>query len=76
MSLQCDMRSGCGNAVTHIGEKGYIYCAECATLRRGVERCRRMRPFERHLLFAGHALPFYSPRPKAETLAAIPERAA
>lgn len=67
----CDMREECSNKVTHIGEKGYVYCAECVPCRQGIERCRRMRPFELRILESGSPLPFYSPRSKAETLAAV-----
>lgn len=43
-TLQCDMRSECRAEVTHIGSKGYVYCAEHAITRRqsGYERTRRM----------------------------------
>ena len=57
----CGMKKGCTNQVTHIGEKGYVYCAECAPLRRGWERCRRMRPWELKLVAAGKPLPSYKP---------------
>ena len=42
----CDMRKDCAEAVTHIGSKGYIYCAKHAVQRResGYERTRAMRP--------------------------------
>lgn len=60
----CDMTKDCPNRVTHIGEKGYVYCAACAPLRRGQERTRRMRPWELRLLAAGHPLPSYTPIPK------------
>lgn len=55
----------CGwkNTVTHIGEKGYVYCAECAILRRQsqAERVRKMRAWELKLLAAGKPLPSYEP---------------
>lgn len=61
-ALQCDMRRECTEPVTHIGEKGYTYCAEHVADRRGVERCRRMRAWEVDLLRAGKPLPSYEPR--------------
>lgn len=71
---QCDMRAGCGGRVTHIGEKGYVYCAACVPSRQGVERCRKMRQFERRLLATGNALPSYAPLSKPETLRLVAER--
>ena len=71
MKPTCDMRHECTAPVTHIGEKGYVYCAEHVQCRRGVERCRRLRAFELRLLESGHALPWYKPRSKDETLARI-----
>lgn len=71
--LTCDMRADCAAPITHIGEKGYIYCAEHVECRRGIERCRKLRPFELRILKAGKALPSYAPLTKAETLARIAE---
>lgn len=59
--LKCDMKTDCRNAVTHIGSKGYIYCAECAARRRqsGYERCRKMTPSELRLLRDGKPIARY-----------------
>jgi len=64
----CDMRRDCTNPVTHIGEKGYIYCAEHALCRKGFERVRRMYVWELKLIEAGKPLPSYKPirKPVAE----------
>lgn len=67
-TLHCDMREDCASPVSHIGEKGYVYCAACAQLRGYRERCRRLRAFELTLLAAGTPLPSYAPLSKAETL--------
>lgn len=56
VKVTCDMKHDCSNPVTHIGEKGYAYCAEHASLRRGYERCRRMRQWEINLLNSGKQL--------------------
>jgi hypothetical protein len=61
---ECDMVENCPNPITHIGEKGFIYCAEHAPCRNGFERTRRMRPWEIKLLDAGKQLPSYRPLPK------------
>lgn len=57
----CDMKRSCSNAVTHIGEKGFVYCATCAPLRSGFERTRKMRVWELRLLAKGEALTSYTP---------------
>lgn len=62
--LQCQMSDDCRNSVTHIGEKGYIYCQACIVHRKGYERCRRMRAWEMKLLLTGEPLPSYKPIPK------------
>lgn len=64
--LQCDMTNDCHDLVTHIGEKGYIYCNEHAVERRKYvgERTRRMRPWELKLVATGEPLPSYEPLPK------------
>lgn len=50
--------------MTHIGEKGYVYCASCAVTRRdsGYERCRKMRAWELALIREGKPLPSYTPQ--------------
>lgn len=55
-NLTCDMRNDCSDAVTHIGEKGYVYCATHAPDRAGWERTRRLSKPERAKLEAGEAL--------------------
>ena len=64
----CQMKRDCGNAVTHIGERGYVYCSEHAPLRKGIERTRRMRPWEMALIAKGKPIPNYQrlPKPVAE----------
>ena len=54
--LQCDaMRPGCESSdITHIDEKGYIYCRECGPIRQGGwHRCRKLRPHELRRLERG-----------------------
>jgi hypothetical protein len=45
-SLRCDMVEMCGEEVTHIDEKGYIYCTNHGWARRSWCRCRKLRPHE------------------------------
>lgn len=62
-AVSCDGWCSKRNAVSHIGEKGYAYCATCANTRResGAERTRRMRSWELRLLESGTPLPSYTP---------------
>lgn len=59
MALICEMKKDCVNPVTHIGERGFVYCAEHAPLRQGWERVRRVVPWELKLLLAGEPIPSY-----------------
>jgi hypothetical protein len=56
--FQCDWRHDCKAEVTHIGNKGYLYCAQHAIGRRnsGYERTRKMTNAELKALHAGEAL--------------------
>jgi len=73
MNTRCDMKRDCTNPVTHIGEKGYIYCATHAVSRRqsGYERTRRMRAWELEYIRVGKPLPSYqvSAKPKLQEAA-------
>lgn len=60
----CEMHEKCASPVTHLGEKGYIYCTKGAEERRGWERCRKMRAWELKWIAAGKALPSYKPGPE------------
>lgn len=53
--LRCvGMRAPCTEPVTHIDDKGYLYCRTCAEQRkRGGMRCRQLRPNERTKLESG-----------------------
>lgn len=51
--LTCDMEKGCTERVTHIGEKGWVYCSTHAPHRHGYERTRKLRVKELKQLEAG-----------------------
>ncbi len=51
--LRCDWRKECENRVTHIGEKGYVYCEADAHHRSGTERVRELSVRERETLERG-----------------------
>jgi hypothetical protein len=59
--LVYDMKDGCTNPVTHIGVRGYIYCAGCSPQRQGFEHTRRMRSWELKILQSGKKLLRYNP---------------
>lgn len=63
VELKCDM-GVCSGEVTHIGAKGYIYCADHAVIRRPRENTRKLRKWELDLLHEGKLVPSYEPRPK------------
>lgn len=60
MSLECE------SPVTHIGEKGYVYCREHAERRRGREQTRAMKPWEIAHIIAERPLLSYAPITKRE----------
>lgn len=62
-TVRCDWRRECTNPVTHIGEKGYAYCAADAPKRSGTERVRKMLVSELKALERGEQLASFS-RPK------------
>lgn len=66
MRNTCDMEKDCPYTPTHIGSKGYIYCADHALTRRqsGYERTRRMRPWELRWIAEGKVLPTYAVLPE------------
>lgn len=57
----CEMERDCTSEVTHIGDKGYIYCESHAARRRsgGRERCRKMTPAEVQLIKDGKTIKKY-----------------
>jgi hypothetical protein len=65
-TLQCDMSKDCPNSITHISEKGFIYCRTDGLRRRSAryERVRKLRAWELRLLEQGDVLPSYKPLPK------------
>jgi hypothetical protein len=59
-ALQCDMSHDCKGAVTHLEEKGWIYCSTHAGIRKfSGRRCRKLRPHELKKLQSGQPLKRY-----------------
>ena len=71
MKLQCDMAAECCDPVTHIGERGFIYCAAHAIPRRTFERTRKLRQWEIDLLHLGGKVPSYEPIIRREAMARV-----
>lgn len=71
-ALHCDMSRECAGRVTHIDEKGFVYCSEHGPQRRlSGRRCRKLRAWELAELRAGRAIrytPGPKPKPAAEPL--------
>lgn len=55
-ALRCDWRRECTKPVTHIGEKGYVYCESDVSNRHGYERTRRLLVSEVEQLKRGEPL--------------------
>jgi hypothetical protein len=48
--LRCDMTHNCAKTVTHIDEKGFVYCREHGIVRKCYRRCRQLFPNELRML--------------------------
>jgi hypothetical protein len=61
--LVCDMEAGCAAPVTHLDEKGFVYCKPHGIYRRGGGyRCRALSGRELRQLTAGEPLREYRRR--------------
>jgi hypothetical protein len=58
-TLKCDMKRECTEAVTHIDEKGFVYCRAHGISRKSWMRCRQLTPRELKQLKSGEPLPSY-----------------
>lgn len=56
-SLKCDMAFECPHPVTHLDEKGYVYCTEHGKVRKYSHRCRKLKSQEIKQLAAGRPKP-------------------
>lgn len=57
--LTCDMTADCDKAVTHIDDKGYVYCAGHGEARRYHRPCRKLTPSELAKLQRGEPIERY-----------------
>lgn len=55
--LTCEMSKDCAQSVTHVDEKGFVYCTGHGIARRASgPRCRKLRPTEKRMLEAGQCI--------------------
>lgn len=57
--LACDMHENCVQPVTHIDNKGFVYCTEHGLNRRWSHPCRKLRPHELNKLKSGKPIARY-----------------
>jgi hypothetical protein len=57
--LKCDWRADCTNPISHIDEKGYVYCMDHGRVRQGSMRCRKLTQPEIKRLLNGQPLERY-----------------
>lgn len=57
--LRCDMVKGCKEMVTHIDDKGYVYCKPHGIQRKSYRSCRLLTSSELKQLKAGLPLASY-----------------
>ena len=57
--LKCDMEKDCSESVTHIDDKGYVYCRSHGIMRKSWRRCRMLKPKEKAQLLEGIPLSSY-----------------
>lgn len=58
-TLKCDMEKDCEQTVTHIDNKGYVYCREHGIERKSYRPCRMLKPKELAQLKTGTPLASY-----------------
>ncbi len=56
--LKCDMLVACKAPVTHVDNKGYVYCAGHGEQRRAACPCRALRPNEITKLTNGQTIKY------------------
>ena len=65
--LKCEMKRDCKQAVTHIDDKGFIYCHAHGVQRKGFRPCRQLTPKELGQLKGGMPLASYNPLTRDES---------
>lgn len=57
--VRCDMTNDCEAPVTHIDNKGFVYCTDHGISRRYYHPCRKLRPHELKKLQRGEPIARY-----------------
>ena len=58
--LKCDGVVGCAGPITHLDNKGFIYCADHGVWRQETRgMCRKLRPYELNRLARGERIAKY-----------------
>lgn len=61
LRIQCDMEASCTAAVTHMDEKGFVYCATHGNDRKNYCRCRKLTAPELRVIAGGGSI-HYDPK--------------
>ncbi len=67
--LKCDGAHECMATVTHVDEKGYVYCRAHGIRRKSYRRCRQLTAHETKILISGGVI-YYDPK---RNLSKVPE---
>lgn len=59
ITITCDMVRDCAAPVTHIDDKGYVYCTPHGEQRQSFRPCRKLRPHELRQLERGEPIKEY-----------------
>lgn len=57
-TLACQWVTDCASGVTHVDEKGYVYCATHGNTRKSHCRCRKLTPTEKRTLEGGGTIKY------------------
>jgi hypothetical protein len=58
VQLRCDMGGGCHGPVTHVDDRGFLYCAAHGEKRKADTPCRKLRPAELKKLERGEPIDY------------------
>ncbi len=64
--LVCDMERTCSSPVTHMDEKGFVYCAAHGNDRKYTMRCRKLAVWELERITAGLCISYERGRKPVE----------
>lgn len=57
--MRCEMTDQCTSGVTHIDDKGFIYCARHGEIRKAYRRCRKLTQKELKTIEGGSPIASY-----------------